>query len=249
MKILSEAGLPDGVIQFIPSDPEVFTEVTFNHPDFAGLHFTGSTTVFRHLWGQISKNLANYKTYPRIVGETGGKNMHFIHSSADIKHAALQTIRGAFEYNGQKCSATSRVYVPESKAKEFTSTLKAEMATIKMGSPEGSLLIILDFQSFATAVIHKGSFDKIKMYLDDVKSGKDAGTTILAGGNTDESVGFFIEPTALLTKNPKSATMVNELFGPVVTIFVYPDEELSETLKLADSTSSYALTCGMYSFD
>ena len=157
MKILSEAGLPDGVIQFVPSDPQKFTDVTFNHPEFAGLHFTGSTSVFKHLWGQISNNLSKYKTYPRIVGETGGKNMHFVHSSADIRHAVLQTIRGGFEYNGQKCSATSRVYVPESRAKEFTSILKAEMATIKMGSPEG-FDVLIRFPKFCNRRYSQGFF-------------------------------------------------------------------------------------------
>ncbi|KAJ3253879.1 1-pyrroline-5-carboxylate dehydrogenase [Boothiomyces macroporosus] len=242
LEILKEAGLPDGVIQFLPGNPEVITNETFNHPDFAGFHFTGSTSVFKMLWKKIGENINIYKSYPRIVGETGGKNMHFIHESADVKHAVLQTIRGAFEYNGQKCSATSRVYVPESMLPAFTQELKAEMAKIKMGPVE-------DFTNFATAVIHKQSYEKIKGYLDAVKSGENESTSILAGGNCNDSVGYYVEPTALITKDPHSPTMVNELFGPVLTIFAYPNDELVETLKLAEKTSEYALTCGIFAQD
>jgi 1-pyrroline-5-carboxylate dehydrogenase len=239
LQILKEAGLPDGVIQFVPGDPEIFTRETFSHPAFAGLHFTGSTFVFKKLWKEISNNLDTYKSYPRIVGETGGKNMHFIHESADVLHAVNSTIRGAFEYNGQKCSATSRVYVPESLLDEFTVTLKEQMSRIKMGPVE-------DFENFVGAVIHKGSFDKIKRYLDDIKEEKNESTCILFGGDCSDKVGYYVEPTVLLTKDHKSPTMVDELFGPVLTICAYPDENLDETLAIAESTSEYALTCGMY---
>ncbi|KAI8901238.1 Aldehyde/histidinol dehydrogenase [Globomyces pollinis-pini] len=242
LQIFKEAGLPDGVIQFIPGDPAMITEEAFSHPDFAGLHFTGSTSVFKMLWQKIGNNIGTYKSYPRIVGETGGKNMHFIHESADVKQSVLHTIRGAFEYNGQKCSATSRVYVPDNLVDEFTSELKKQMSTIKMGPVE-------DFTNFSGAVIHQQSYDKIKSYLDAVKNGENASTTIISGGKTDDSVGYFIEPTALLTKDPKSPTMVNELFGPVVTIYAYPQEEFLETLDLAESTSEYALTCGIFAQD
>jgi 1-pyrroline-5-carboxylate dehydrogenase len=238
LEILREAGLPDGVVQFVPSNPEVFVEATMAHKEFAGLHFTGSTSVFKSLWKKIGENLDKYKSYPRIVGETGGKNMHFLHETADVSHAVHSTIRGAFEYSGQKCSATSRIYVPESLSAEFNAKLKSEMAKIKIGPVE-------DFTNFTGAVIHKGSFDKIKKYLDAVKSGENPSTTILSGGGCDDKVGFFVEPTALLTKDPKSPTMTDELFGPVVTIYTYPNEELDKTLKLADETSEYALTCGM----
>ena len=177
LQIMKEAGLPDGVIQFIPGDPEMITEETFTHPEFAGLHFTGSTEVFKMLWKKVGDNVNTYKSYPRIVGETGGKNMHFLHESADVKHAVLQTIRGAFEYNGQKCSATSRVYVPDTLIEEFTAELKSQMATIKSGPVE-------DFTNFCGPVIHSGSYNKLKSFIDDVKSGKNATTSILAGGES-----------------------------------------------------------------
>ena len=238
LKIMKEAGLPDGVLQFLPGDPIVFSEVALTHPDFAGLHFTGSTSVFSMLWKKIGENLDIYKSYPRIVGETGGKNMHFLHESADVKHAVLQTIRGAFEYNGQKCSATSRVYVPDTLIEEFTAELKSQMATLKSGPVE-------DFTNFCGPVINRSSFDKLQGYINDVKSKKNPSTTILTGGNTSDKVGYFVQPTVLLTTDPKSPTMVTELFGPILTIYAYPATEFINTLDLAEATSPYALTCGM----
>ena len=223
MEILKEAGLPDGVIQFLPGNPELITEKTFDHPDFAGFHFTGSTSVFKMLWKRISNNLDLYKSYPRIVGETGGKNMHFIHPSADAKHAALQTLRAAFEYSGQKCSACSRVYVPENVWKEFKNTLVEEHAKFNLGPVD-------DFSNHTSAVINDLSYKKIKSYLDDVKSGKNASTKVLLGGNTSDKVGYYIEPTVLVTSDPMSPTMVDELFGPVVTLYVYDPAKLDETV-------------------
>ncbi|KAJ1341326.1 1-pyrroline-5-carboxylate dehydrogenase [Batrachochytrium salamandrivorans] len=238
-EILREAGLPDGVIQFLPGDAELVTEQTFSHPEFAGFHFTGSTAVFKNLWRKIGENLDIYKSYPRVVGETGGKNMHFIHESADVRNAALQTIRSAFEYNGQKCSACSRVYVPENIAEEFTTILKEEHAKLKMGPVD-------DFTNFTSAVINLQSYNKIKGFLDDIKGGKNPATGVLLGGGTSDEVGYYIEPTVLVTKDPKSPTMVNELFGPVVTVYVYPQEEYLETLELANSTTEYALTGALF---
>ncbi|KAI9361635.1 Aldehyde/histidinol dehydrogenase [Zopfochytrium polystomum] len=241
-QILQEAGLPDGVIQFIPGDAETVTDVAFNHPGFAGLHFTGSTSVFKLLWKKIANNLERYRSYPRIVGETGGKNMHFIHKSADPRQAALQTVRAAFEYNGQKCSACSRVYVPDNLAAEYLSTLVEESKKLKIGTVE-------DFSNFTSAVINRQSFEKITGYLQHIKDGKDATSRIVAGGNFSDEKGFVIEPTVITTTDPRARTMVDELFGPVVTIFTYPAEKYEETLELADSTSQYALTCSLFARD
>ncbi|KAI8620795.1 delta-1-pyrroline-5-carboxylate dehydrogenase [Chytriomyces sp. MP71] len=241
-EILKEAGLPDGVIQFVPGDAEVVTEATFGHPDFAGFHFTGSTHVFKHLWKKIGNNIETYKSYPRIVGETGGKNMHFLHRSADAKHAALQTVRSAFEYNGQKCSACSRVYVPDNLWEEYKTELIAQTKAIKQGPVD-------DFTNFMSSVINKQSFDKIKGYLTDIASGKTPNSSILVGGKCDDSVGFNIEPTVVLATEPKAKTMVDELFGPVVTVYVYPADKYEEYLDLADKTSAYALTCGLFAQD
>ncbi|KAH6584078.1 hypothetical protein BASA60_001119 [Batrachochytrium salamandrivorans] len=219
--------------------PSPMSHQTFSHPEFAGFHFTGSTAVFKNLWRKIGENLDIYKSYPRVVGETGGKNMHFIHESADVRNAALQTIRSAFEYNGQKCSACSRVYVPENIAEEFTTILKEEHAKLKMGPVD-------DFTNFTSAVINLQSYNKIKGFLDDIKGGKNPATGVLLGGGTSDEVGYYIEPTVLVTKDPKSPTMVNELFGPVVTVYVYPQEEYLETLELANSTTEYALTGALF---
>ncbi|KAI9333410.1 Aldehyde/histidinol dehydrogenase [Obelidium mucronatum] len=210
-EILKEAGLPDGVIQFVPGDAHVVTDATFEHRDFAGFHFTGSTQVFKHLWQKIGNNINTYKSYPRIVGETGGKNMHFLHKSADAKHAALQTVRSAFEYNGQKCSACSRVYVPDNLWEEYKTTLIEETKRIKQGPVD-------DFTNFMSSVINKQSFDKIKGYLDDIKSGK------------TPNIGYTIEPTVVLATDPHAKTMVDELFGPVVTVYVYPADKYEEYL-------------------
>ncbi|KAJ3410872.1 1-pyrroline-5-carboxylate dehydrogenase [Chytridiales sp. JEL 0842] len=241
-EILKESGLPDGVIQFVPGDAQLMSKVAFSHPEFAGLHFTGSTSVFKSLWRQISNNLDVYKSYPRIVGETGGKNMHFIHKSANAQQAALQTVRSAFEYMGQKCSACSRVYVPDNLADEYLRTLVAETEKLQIGAVD-------DFSNFMSAVISQGSLDKIKGYLDNISSGKDKTSRILAGGKIDDSKGYFVQPTVVLTTDPKAPTMVDELFGPVVTVYVYPAEKYEETLDLADKTSSYALTCGLFAGD
>lgn len=232
--IFKEAGLPDGVINVIYGDPVMVTETILSHPDFAGIHFTGSTQVFKSLWTQIGNNIQTYKTYPRIVGETGGKDFIISHPSADSKQVATAIVRGAFELQGQKCSAASRVYIPSSKADEILEYLKNDMASInKPGSPE-------DMSNFVTAVIHEGAFDKLASYIEAAKNDKDV--EIIAGGGYDKSKGYFIEPTAILTKDPKYTTMETELFGPVVTIYVYKDEDWSDTLKLVDNTSIYALT-------
>lgn len=232
--IFKEAGLPDGVINVIYGDPIMVTETILSHADFAGIHFTGSTQVFKSLWTQIGNNIQTYKTYPRIVGETGGKDFIISHPSADSKQVATAIVRGAFELQGQKCSAASRVYIPSSKADEILEHLKNDMASInKPGSPE-------DMSNFVTAVIHEGAFDKLASYIDAAKNDKDV--EIIAGGGYDKSKGYFIEPTAILTKDPKYTTMETELFGPVVTIYVYKDEDWSDTLKLVDNTSIYALT-------
>ncbi|KAI9205160.1 Aldehyde/histidinol dehydrogenase [Polychytrium aggregatum] len=241
MEILKEAGLPDGVVQFVPGDAELVTNETFNHPDFAGLHFTGSTHVFKMLWQKISNNLDIYKSYPRIVGETGGKNMHFLHKSADARHAALQTIRAGFEYQGQKCSACSRVYVPDNLWDEFRETIVTEVKKIKQGPVD-------DFTNFCGAVINKPSYDKITGYLKNIKNG-DGVSSILVGGNFSDAKGYFIEPTVVVTKDPHSKTMTDELFGPVVTVYVYPADKYEETLELADKTTSYGLTAGIFASD
>ncbi|TPX38443.1 L-glutamate gamma-semialdehyde dehydrogenase [Synchytrium endobioticum] len=239
-QILMEAGLPAGVIQFIPGDAAAIADQALSHPEFAGLHFTGSTTVFKHLWQKIASNLNIYKSYPRIVGETGGKNMHFIHKSADASSAAMQTVRSAFEYSGQKCSACSRAYVPDSMWDEFSHVLLAEIKKIKQGP-------IDDFSTFMGPVINKASFDKIKKYVELVAI--DASSTLIAGGISDDSKGYFIQPTVILTTNPQSATMVAELFGPVLTIYVYPADAYEQTLEIADKTSPYGLTAALFAQD
>ncbi|ORZ02177.1 1-pyrroline-5-carboxylate dehydrogenase [Syncephalastrum racemosum] len=239
-QLLEEAGLPAGVIQFIPGDAQEVSRVALSSPEFASLHFTGSTHVFRNLWQQIGNNIHNYISYPRIVGETGGKNFHMIHPDNDattIHHAALQTIRGAFEYQGQKCSATSRVYVPKSLAEDFKKSIVAEHAKITQGP-------VHEFQHFMGPVINKFSFDKIKSYIDFAAS--DAECEILAGGKYDDSVGYFVQPTVVLTTNPLTKTMVEEIFGPVVTIYVYDDAEFDQTCELIGKTTQYALTGSVF---
>lgn len=241
-QILLEAGLPPNVIQFVPGDAEEISSVLFNHPEFAGLHFTGSTAVFKKLWRNIGNNIDIYKSYPRLVGETGGKNAHVIHNSADIKNAALQTIRGAFEYNGQKCSATSRAYIPKSKLSEFKDILKSEISKIKVGD-------VTDPTNFITAVINEASFDKISSYISKVGTSEDPKSEIIIGGGYDKSKGFYIQPTVIETTDPSSPTLINELFGPVLTIYSYEDNEYEKVLKLVDSSSPYALTCGLFAKD
>lgn len=211
----------------------MITNTVLSNPDFSGLHFTGSTFIFKELWKQIGENIHNYKTYPRIVGETGGKDFIVAHSSAVPQQVATAISRGAFEFQGQKCSAASRAYIPKSIWPDVKTRLLEDLNSFKMGSPE-------DLNNFITAVIHEGSFDKLAKYIDQAKADDDA--EIIAGGRYDKSKGYFIEPTVIVTSNPKYSTMCTELFGPVITIYVYNDEDFTETLKLVDGTSEYALT-------
>ena len=233
MRILKEAGLPDGVINLVFVDGPVLGDVCFNHPDFAGIHFTGSTGVFNTMWKHIGENTKIYKSYPRIVGETGGKDFVIAHKSAEVDVLVTALCRGAFEYQGQKCSAASRAYIPSNIAAEVKEKLVAEIKTMKMGTVE-------DFSNFINAVIDEKSFDKLEGYIKQVKKDKDA--KILVGGKCDKSKGFFIEPTVIEVTNPKYETMCSELFGPILTIYIYDENKFEETLKLVDSTSPYALT-------
>ena len=239
--VFKEAGLPDGVINVVYGDPVMITETVLDSPDFAGIHFTGSTHVFKELWKQIGNNIHTYKTYPKIVGETGGKDFIVAHKTANPSQVSTAIVRGSFEFQGQKCSAASRVYLPKSIANEVLENVKADLKSInKPGSPE-------DMSNFVTAVIHEGSFDKLAKYIDQAK--KDDNAEVIAGGNYDKSKGYFIEPTVIVTTDPKYTTMETELFGPVVTIYVYEDENWAETLKLVDSTSEYALTGAVLATD
>ncbi|NHF60830.1 L-glutamate gamma-semialdehyde dehydrogenase [Flavobacteriaceae bacterium TP-CH-4] len=239
--VFKEAGLPDGVINVVYGDPVMITETVLASPDFAGIHFTGSTHVFKSLWKQIGHNIDIYKTYPRIVGETGGKDFIIAHPTAKPQQVATAITRGAFEFQGQKCSAASRVYLPKSSSKEILDLVKTDIDSFnKPGSPE-------DMSNFITAVIHEGSFDKLASYIDQAK--KDADAQIVAGGHYDKSKGYFIEPTVIVTTDPKYATMETELFGPVVTVYVYDDNDWNKTLKLVDSTSEYALTGAVLATD
>lgn len=240
VEVFKKAGLPDGVINFINGDAAMITETLLASPDFAGIHFTGSTGVFQDIWRKIGNNIHNYKTYPKIVGETGGKDFIISHPSAVSKQVATAITRGAFEFQGQKCSAASRVYLPKSKADEILNFVKEDVLSFKMGSPE-------DMSNFITAVIHENSFDKLARYIDQAK--KDADAEVFVGGNYDKSKGYFIEPTVIVTTNPKYATMETELFGPVVTVYIYDDAKWEETLKLVDETSEYALTGAVFSQD
>ena len=240
MEIFIEAGLPAGVINLIHVDGPVAGDYIFKHRDFAGLHFTGSTAVFQHLWKTIGMNINSYRAYPRIVGETGGKDFVVAHPSAKSKEVSTALSRGAFEFQGQKCSAASRAYVPKSMWPAVEQELLDDLNDFKMGSPD-------DMGNFINAVIDERAFDKIASYIDFVKEQKDA--EIIAGGGYDKSVGYFIEPTVVVTTNPQFSTMVEEIFRPVLTIYVYKDEQWMETLKLVDSTSDYALTGAIFSRD
>ena len=233
MDIFKEAGLPEGVINLVSGDPEMISEIALKHSEFSGLHFTGSTSVFRDLWKKIGNNISLYRDYPRIVGETGGKDFIFCHPTANIDATSTAIIRGAFEFQGQKCSAASRIYIPESISKKLIDKVIDQTKTIKMGSP-------IDFNNFMTAVIHENAFDRISNYIDFAKSSDDC--EILHGGNYDKSVGYFVEPTILLTENHQFKTMQEEIFGPVVTMFIYKDDEWLEMLDIVDKTSDYALT-------
>jgi 1-pyrroline-5-carboxylate dehydrogenase len=238
--IFKEAGLPDGVINVIFGDALMITDTVLASRDFAGVHFTGSTHVFKDIWAKIGTNIHHYKTYPRIVGETGGKDFIIAHPSANVKQVATGIVRGAFEFQGQKCSAASRAYIPKSIWPAVKEQVITDVKSMKMGSPE-------DFSNFITAVIHEGSFDKLASYIDQAK--KDSDAEIILGGNYDKSKGYFIEPTVIVTTNPKYTTMETELFGPIITIYVYEDAQWNETLKLVDSTSEYALTGAVFSTD
>ena len=240
MQIFKEAGLPDGVINMVMRDSGMVTETLLASPDFAGVHFTGSTGVFNDIWAKIGTNISKYKTYPRIVGETGGKDFIIAHPSANAKQVTTGIARGAFEYQGQKCSAASRVYVPQSLWPAVKNQLEADLKSMKMGSPE-------DMSNFITAVISETSFDKLAKFIDQAK--KDTDAEVIIGGKYDKSKGYFIEPTVILTTNPKYTTMETELFGPVVTIYVYEDAKWAETLELVDTTSEYALTGAVFSQD
>ena len=240
MDVFKEAGVPPGVINVVFGDPVMITDTVMEHSDFSGLHFTGSTFIFRELWKKIGNNIHNYKTYPRIVGETGGKDFIVAHNSANPKQVATAISRGAFEFQGQKCSAASRAYVPASMWEAVKAYVIEDVNSFKMGSPA-------DLNNFVTAVIHEGSFDKLAKYIDQAKADDDA--EIIVGGGYDKSKGYFIEPTVILTSNPKYTTMCTELFGPVITIYVYEDDQYAETLALVDSTSEYALTGAIFATD
>jgi 1-pyrroline-5-carboxylate dehydrogenase len=240
MKLFEEAGLPKGVINFVPGSGGQVGTPAMTNPNLAGIHFTGSTEVFQNMWKLISDNLKNMKYYPRIVGETGGKDFIFAHNSADVDALVVAALRGAFEYQGQKCSAASRMYIPKSLWKEFKGKYVAEVGKIKMGDVE-------DFTNFMGAVIDKGAFKTITEYIEYAKSSNEA--EIITGGNFDDSKGYFIEPTTIVTTNPKFKTMEEEIFGPVMTIYVYDDDKLDETLTLCDETSPYALTGAIFAQD
>ena len=240
MEVFREAGLPDGVINMVTCDGPEAGEVVFKHPDLAGLHFTGSTGVFRHVWKEIGNNIERYRNYPRIVGETGGKDFVLAHASANVDEVVTGLIRGAFEFQGQKCSAASRAYIPKSMWKELEPKLVGYVKELSMGSPE-------DFKNFITAVIDERAFDKIEAYIEGAKQNPDA--EILVGGHCDKSCGYFVSPTVVHSKTPDSTTMVEEIFGPVLTVFVYEDSDFDATMDLVDSTSEYALTGAVFARD
>lgn len=240
MKVLQEAGLPDGVINLIYAGGRETAEVVFNHRDFAGLHFTGSTAVFNGMWGTIAKNIAGYKSYPRIVGETGGKDYILADETANPRQVATAITRGAFEYQGQKCSAASRAYIPDNMWEEVKKLVSRDLSTIKTG-------VVEDFSNFVNAVIDEEAFDKLAKAIDDAKASPDA--EIVCGGSYDKSEGYFIQPTVIQAKTPDYVTMKEELFGPILTVYVYPKEQLEATMDILDSTTDYALTGAIFSAD
>ncbi|WHF50920.1 L-glutamate gamma-semialdehyde dehydrogenase [Chryseobacterium gotjawalense] len=240
MDVLTEAGLPAGVINMIFTDGKETAEKVLAHPDFAGLHFTGSTKVFQNLWKTMGDNIHTYKTYPRIVGETGGKDFIMVHPSANVEAVATAMVRGAFEYQGQKCSAASRAYVPQSLWNEVKEVMVAQMKTIKMGSPE-------DPSNFVNAVIDKNSFEKCKGYIERAEKSSDA--KIVIGGKCDDSKGWFVEPTVIEASNPRYESVCEEIFGPILSVYVYEDKDWTATLKLVDETSPYSLTGAIFSQD
>ena len=240
MEIYQEAGLPDGVINLVFVDGPTAGDIIFNHPEFAGLHFTGSTGVFQHIWKTIGNNISKYKSYPRVVGETGGKDFIFAHHSADPKAVATAISRGAFEFQGQKCSAASRAYIPQSMYAEVIAQVTADLKSFKMGDPR-------DPTNFINAVIDERSFDKIASYIDRAKASSDA--KVICGGGYDKSKGYFIEPTVIETSNPMFLTMCEEIFGPVITVFAYEDAKWEETIAILDKTGPYALTGALFAKD
>ena len=240
MEVFKKAGLPDGVINMILTDGAETAKTVLEHKDFAGLHFTGSTKVFNTLWKQIGDNINNYRTYPRIVGETGGKDFVMVHKSACPTEVAVGLVRGAFEYQGQKCSAASRAYIPSNLWNEVEKQMKEILATVTLGSPE-------DFSNFMTAVIDKNSFEKSKAYIDRAQASSEA--EVVIGGTYDDSVGYFVQPTVIKATNPKYESMVEEIFGPVLSVYVYDENEFEATLKLVDETSAYALKGSIFAKD
>ncbi len=240
MQILEEAGLPPGVINFVPGQGADVGDVCLADPHLAGIHFTGSTMVFQGMWKTIGENIAKYTSYPRIVGETGGKDFIFAHPSAEVRSLVTAIVRGSFEYQGQKCSAASRAYIPRTLWGEVEAGLKKQIGSMQMGSP-------MDFENFLGAVIDRSAFDSISEYIEYARSNSDA--EIIIGGGCDDSVGYFIEPTVIVASDPHFRTMVEEIFGPVITVYVYDDEKFEETLELCDSSSSYALTGSIFSKD
>jgi 1-pyrroline-5-carboxylate dehydrogenase len=240
MKILEEAGLPPGVINFVPGSGALISNIALKHKDLAGIHFTGSNSTFNSLWKQVSDNLSVYKSYPKLVGETGGKDFIFAHISANPLELATAIVRGSFEYQGQKCSAASRAYIPESIWPQTKKEILRMISEIKTGD-------VTDFKNYVNAVIDEASFDKIMSYITKTKSSADA--EIIAGGNGDKSKGYFIEPTVIVTGNPHFFTMEEEIFGPVMTIYIYKDDQFEQTLKICDETSPYGLTGAIFSND
>jgi len=240
MQLLKKAGLPDGVINMIPGPGSVVGDMVLTNPDLAGVHFTGSTATFQNMWEVVGTNIKSYHQYPRIVGETGGKDFIFAHPSADVRTLVIAMVRGSFEYQGQKCSAAARAYVPKSLWPRVKKMLLAEIATINMGDP-------MDFRNFMTAVIDKTAFENIKGYINFAKRSPDA--KILAGGRCNDRYGYFIEPTVIVAKRPDFRTMRDEIFGPVLTIYVYNDSQLEKTLGLVGTTSPYALTGAIFADD
>jgi 1-pyrroline-5-carboxylate dehydrogenase len=240
MRLLQDAGMPAGVINFLPGDGATVGDAALSHPDLAGVHFTGSTGTFRHIWRTVGNNIGNYRSYPRIVGETGGKDFVVAHASADVPALVTALLRGAFEYQGQKCSAASRAYIPARIWPNVRDWLLQEMSTMRVGD-------VRDFDNFMGAVIDRGAYDKIVGYIELARSSSE--TAIMAGGEYDDQVGFFIQPTVILTQNPRHRLMEEEIFGPVLTVYVYPEEEWEETLQLVDTTSPYGLTGAVFAQD
>ncbi|TVQ08262.1 MAG: L-glutamate gamma-semialdehyde dehydrogenase [Bacteroidetes bacterium] len=240
MKIYQEAGLPDGVINFIPGQGATIGDIVLSHKELAGIHFTGSNNTFNHMWKSVANNIENYRSYPRVVGETGGKDFVFVHPSAKVKEVATALVRGSFEYQGQKCSAASRAYIPESLWPEIRSKIEANMRMIKKGD-------VKDFCNFVNAVIDAKAFKNITGYIEKAKASPEA--EIVTGGTWDDSVGYFIDPTVILTTNPHFVTMEEEIFGPVLTVYVYKDDEFEKTLELCNETSPYGLTGAIFSQD